>query len=97
MAAHTTFRVGGCADVFVEIDAIAELEKLCLVLGDNFYLIGNGSNVLVSDSGIRGIVLHLSKAFSAISAEGECLVPMRMGFLVLSLRQGFPGVLAAQW
>jgi UDP-N-acetylenolpyruvoylglucosamine reductase len=74
MAAHTTFRVGGCADVFVEIDAIAELEKLCLVLGDNFYLIGNGSNVLVSDSGIRGIVLHLSKAFSAISAEGECLV-----------------------
>lgn len=74
MAAHTTFRVGGCADVFVEIDAIAELEKLCLVLSDNFYLIGNGSNVLVSDSGIRGIVLHLSKAFSTISAEGECLV-----------------------
>lgn len=75
MSAHTTFRVGGEADIFVEIKTSGELENVLAALrsegltalGSDFYLLGNGSNVLVSDSGIRGVVLHLSRAYSKIA------------------------------
>lgn len=74
MSAHTTFRVGGAADIFVEIKTSSELEKVLAVLREegistlnrDFYLLGNGSNVLVSDKGIKGIVLHLSKEYGSI-------------------------------
>lgn len=82
MSAHTTFRVGGEADIFVEIKnhiqlekvlAILKSENLC-VLNRDFYLIGNGSNLLVSDKGLRGVVLHLSKEYSHIAVDGDTLV-----------------------
>ena len=77
MSAHTTFRVGGEADIFVEINTSAELEKVFAALraeglselGKDYYLLGNGSNVLVSDSGIRGVVLHLSKKYAKIELD----------------------------
>ena len=66
MSAHTTFRAGGKADIFVEIDTSAQLSSVLAALkaegfsrlNKDFYLLGNGSNVLVSDKGIRGVVLH---------------------------------------
>lgn len=82
MSAHTTFRVGGVADIFVEINdrsqletvlAILKSENLCVPNRD-FYLIGNGSNLLVSDKGLRGIVLHLSKEYSHIAVQGNTLI-----------------------
>lgn len=73
MYRHTTFRVGGCADFFVEVDTQEELQAL-LQTGCVFYLIGNGSNLLVSDSGLRGVVLHLSQRFSGIAVTGTTLV-----------------------
>lgn len=73
MYRHTTFRVGGCADFFVEVDTQEELQAL-LQTGYGFYLIGNGSNLLVSDSGLRGVVLHLSQRFSEIAVTGTTLV-----------------------
>ena len=67
MSAHTTFRVGGEADIFVEIKTFAELEKaLAALRSEGLFLLGNGSNVLVSDSGIRGVVLHLSREYGKI-------------------------------
>lgn len=77
MSAHTTFRVGGAADIFVEIKTCGELEKVLEVLrsegisepGRDYCLLGNGSNVLVSDSGIRGIVLHLSREYGNITLD----------------------------
>lgn len=85
MSAHTTFRVGGEADIFVEINTSEELRKVLAALtaeglcvpGKDYYLLGNGSNVLVSDSGIRGVVLHLSKDYGKIALaqpEGTTLV-----------------------
>lgn len=85
MSAHTTFRVGGEADIFVEINTSEELQKVSAVLdsegfctlGKDYYLLGNGSNVLVSDSGIRGVVLHLSKEYGRIAldqSDGTTLV-----------------------
>ena len=82
MSAHTTFRTGGMADLFVEIQNEEQLGKALKllhaeglsVLNRDFYLLGNGSNLLVSDSGIRGVVLHLSKEYSHIRVEGNTLV-----------------------
>lgn len=82
MSAHTTFRVGGGADIFVEINQESELEKVLGVLrlegltrlNEDFYLLGNGSNVLVSDRGIRGVVLHLTRACGSIQVDGTSLV-----------------------
>ncbi len=79
MSAHTTFRVGGEADIFVEINTSVELQKVFALLksegftrlGKDFYLLGNGSNVLVSDSGVRGVVLHLSKEYGKIVLEEQ--------------------------
>lgn len=82
MSAHTTFRVGGAADIFVEINTIGQLRDVMALLksegltrrGSDYYVIGNGSNLLVSDSGIRGVVLHLSKQFGHIEVKGNVLL-----------------------
>ncbi len=82
MAQHTTFRVGGPADLFVEIDTAKQLQAVLEVLrlegisklNHDFYLIGNGSNLLVSDKGICAVVLHLSKQYSHITVEGDTLL-----------------------
>lgn len=75
MSAHTTFKTGGAADVFVELSSLEELKAvLKLLKGERFYLIGNGSNLLVSDQGLRGVVLHLTKGFSEIRVEGNTIV-----------------------
>lgn len=75
MSAHTTFRTGGPADVFVEPANEKELmEALRLLKGENFYFVGNGSNLLVSDKGLRGVVLHLAKGFSGIRVERNTLI-----------------------
>lgn len=75
MSAHTTFKTGGVADVFVEPSDMEELQAvLGLLKGECFYLVGNGSNLLVSDDGIRGVVLHLAKGFDSIRVEENTLI-----------------------
>lgn len=77
MARHTSFRVGGAADLFVELESVGELSYTLCALNENnlsrrntdYFVIGNASNILVSDSGIRGVVLKLSKAFSNITVN----------------------------
>ena len=62
MSKHTTFKVGGNADIFVKVSNIAEL-KYCINVAkkNNIHMtfVGNGSNILVKDNGIRGIVVKL--------------------------------------
>ncbi|MCR5107059.1 MAG: UDP-N-acetylmuramate dehydrogenase [Lachnospiraceae bacterium] len=73
MAGHTTFRVGGPADCFITVNDIEELSGCLSVIRDQkeeYFLIGNGSNLLVGDKGYRGIVLKLSGEFEDIEAEG---------------------------
>ncbi|MBU3142523.1 UDP-N-acetylmuramate dehydrogenase [Clostridium sp. CF012] len=64
MKNHTYFKVGGPADILVTPDDISEIQaviKICKENGVKYYLIGNGSNLLVKDGGIRGVVIKLSK------------------------------------
>ncbi|MCC8104230.1 MAG: UDP-N-acetylmuramate dehydrogenase [Clostridiales bacterium] len=69
MKKHTTFHIGGPADFFAAPTTEAGVQrivKLCREMEYPFYVIGNGSNLLVSDQGYRGLVLQLYKNFSDI-------------------------------
>lgn len=76
MDKHTTFRVGGPADFFVEISSIDELKKIIKYMKDterDYIVLGNGSNVLIGDKGYRGLVLHIGKLMSDISVEDDVI------------------------
>jgi UDP-N-acetylmuramate dehydrogenase len=60
---HTSFRIGGPADAWIEVSSAADivrLRELAKANGVPLVLLGGGTNVLVSDRGVRGIVMHLS-------------------------------------
>lgn len=67
MSRHTTFRIGGAADFFVKVQTISQLQEAMRYLKKEqipFYIVGNGSNLLVRDEGVRGVVLQLGERFS---------------------------------
>lgn len=77
MAAHTTFRVGGPADCLIEIENKEQLQKVQRYLRQveyPFAVVGNGSNLLVSDKGYRGIILQIGRKMSDIDVKGNVLV-----------------------
>ncbi len=74
MKKHTTFRIGGPADFLVlpqTLQEIAEVTALCRKEGQPWYVIGNGSNLLVGDKGVRGVVIQLLRNFNEIEVRGE--------------------------
>ena len=74
MKKHTTFRIGGPADFLVlprTSQEIAEVTALCRREGEPWYVIGNGSNLLVSEKGLRGVVIRLLHNFNKIEARDE--------------------------
>ena len=76
MAKHTSFRIGGPADVLAQPGNEAELAELLKRAAHHAVpvtLVGNGSNLLVRDKGIRGLVIKLSNLFSSITVEGNVL------------------------
>ena len=76
MRLHTTFRVGGPADLFVSPNSVEEVCKvtaLCREEGVPYYIMGNGSNLLVSDQGFRGVIIQFYKEMNAVSVEGTVL------------------------
>lgn len=76
MSRHTTFKVGGPADLFVEPETAQELGgvlQLCRQEQVPFYILGNGSNLLVGDKGYRGAMVALGRRFGAVSVEGVTL------------------------
>ena len=84
MRLHTTFRVGGPADVYAEPEDEWELRELldtCEAAGTPYLLIGHGSNLLIGDGGFRGTVICLGKAFSDITVDGE-VITARAGALL---------------
>ena len=73
MSRHTTFRVGGPADYFLvpgDPDQLKKLVRYCKDNGIAFFILGNGSNLLVSDEGYRGAVIQLFRNMSEIRIEG---------------------------
>ena len=84
MSRHTTFRVGGPADFFVTPKAKEEVRdviRICKEAGMPYYIIGNGSNLLVSDAGYRGVIVQIYKEMNEVSVEGD-LVKAQAGALL---------------
>lgn len=107
MSAHTTFKIGGAADIMMTVKNTEELQAAvtaCKESGVPYMILGNGSNLLVSDDGIEGAVITLDGAFKEISADGEvieagagaklsrlCSVAMEHGLSGLEFAYGIPG------
>ena len=84
MSRHTTFRVGGPADFFVIPKAKEEVRdviRICKEAGMPYYIIGNGSNLLVSDAGYRGVIVQIYKEMNEVKVEGD-LVKAQAGALL---------------
>ena len=76
MSAHTTFKIGGAADIMITVQSIDELKTALSACKDGdvpFMILGNGSNLLVSDDGIEGAVILLDGDFKAITVDGETI------------------------
>lgn len=74
MNRHTTFRTGGPAELFLEIRSAVELQKLLTFFyesGTKYFVLGNGSNLLVDDSGYDGVILHIADGFREIRVAEE--------------------------
>ena len=74
MKKHTTFRVGGNADYFVmprTTEEIQQVIELCKKENLPYYILGNGSNLLVSDKGYRGVMIQIYKEMNAITVNGN--------------------------
>lgn len=76
MSKHTTFRIGGSAEVFAAPDARELPQLLAMAKGADVpaTVIGNGSNLLVGDRGIRGLVIEIGERMSEVRIEGTTLV-----------------------
>ena len=74
MSKHTTFQAGGNADIFVMPQSAEEVRDIVRCLKENdtaFYVTGNGSNLLVSDDGFRGVIVNIGRNISRIVTVGE--------------------------
>ena len=74
MSLHTTFRIGGPADLFVmpgSIQAVADSIRICKETQTPYAVIGNGSNLLVSDAGYRGVIIQIGRNLNQITRNGE--------------------------
>ena len=107
MKNHTTFRVGGIARWFVEPQSAEDLwnvMKVCREEGVPCYVVGNGSNLLVSDEGYDGVILHLFRNMSGVEVRGTEItlqagallirashIAMREGLTGLEFASGIPG------
>lgn len=107
MAAHTTFRVGGPADIFIEPESIGDVAaamRICREAAVPLLVMGNGSNLLVRDGGIRGAVLHIGSKLGSVDVDGTTVraqagallsrvaaEAMRSGLAGLEFASGIPG------
>ena len=74
MKNHTTFKIGGPCDVLVMPNTIEQILNVLTLVKENnlaYMIIGNGSNLLVSDEGIRKVIVKLHKNFSKITLDGN--------------------------
>ena len=106
MSLHTTFKIGGAADVFIRVKSTEELEntlKLAKEYSVPYFILGKGSNLLVSDLGIEGAVIS-TKLLENIKVEGTrivcqsgahlsrlCTEALNSGLTGLEFAYGIPG------
>ncbi len=100
MKEHTTFRVGGPADVLVSPQSVEELTRILSLAKENqipYYVIGHGSNLLVGDGGIRGLVIEFGKEYAGITWDGNISLTVQAGCMMstaanFAYKQGLTGM-----
>ncbi len=106
---HTSFKLGGPVDFFVTPEGreqLMEVIKLCRAESLPYYIMGNGTNLIVRDKGLRGVVIKIFEKFKAYSVEGEVItaeaglllsevanVALKHGLAGLEFASGIPGTL----
>ncbi|MRX53567.1 UDP-N-acetylmuramate dehydrogenase [Bacillus idriensis] len=76
LAKHTTIKIGGPAEIFVEPNSIEDLKKTMDIVTESgvpWRAIGRGSNLLVGDSGINGVVIKLGKGLDHLEVDGDTI------------------------
>ena len=108
LSKHTTFKIGGCADTYVKATSLSKLStilKECRESDIDYMIIGNGSNILASDDGYRGVVIRLDGDFRKIALVDEdtvycgagatlaalCKLALNNGLSGLEFAWGIPG------
>lgn len=108
MSRHTTFKIGGLADAYIKVTSLSKLRKIlmeCKKHNTSYMLLGNGSNVLVNDEGIRGTVIRLDGDFRFITLVDDttiycgagatlaylCKFAKKCGLTGLEFAWGIPG------
>ena len=108
MSKHTSFKIGGNADVYIKVNNLSKLStilKECQASDVDYMILGNGSNLLVSDEGIRGAVIRLDGDFRKITLLGDttifcgagatlaylCKFALNCGLSGLEFAWGIPG------
>ena len=74
MSEHTTFKVGGPADIFVtpdDADELADVLEACREADVPYFVLGCGSDLLVSDEGYRGVIISMTEEFIGVSVDGR--------------------------
>lgn len=87
MVNHTSFKIGGPAKAIVmpeTTNQLIETIKLCQSLSEPYFIMGNGSNILVEDEGVDGIVIKIAEQFSSVTLE-DTLVVAQAGVLLSQL------------
>ena len=86
LSRHTSFRIGGPADVWLDAEDavdIARVQALAAATEMPLWIVGGGTNLLVADRGVRGVVVHLGKAFASVEwTEGDDGTHARAGAAV---------------
>ena len=108
MSKHTSFKIGGNADVYIKVNNLSKLStilKECQASDVDYMILGNGSNLLVSDDGIRGVVIRLDGDFRKITLLDDttifcgagatlaylCKFALNCGLTGLEFAWGIPG------
>lgn len=84
MSRHTTFRIGGPADYFLIPQSFEHIQKILMICREYelpFFILGNGSNLLVGDNGFRGVIVQIFRNLNQISVEG-CRIRASAGALL---------------
>lgn len=109
MSAHTTFRTGGAVDYFLVPKSVAMIKDAISILREHeipYFILGNGSNLLVKDGGILGAVIHVGAQMSTMEVDGESIKAqggvllsalsakaLEHGLTGLAFASGIPGTL----
>ena len=109
MSKHTTFHIGGEAECFVEVENVQQLislQKYLQLIEIPYYIIGNGSNLLVSDKGYPGVIIQIGSKMNQVTVEGTKIIAQAGALLSkvariayeqqltgLEFAQGIPGTI----